>query len=107
GLVEGRMAALFATSDVPLVAAEVTIPDVPFQTLIATSLLPNTMYELQATGPNIASSASTEPPGTSVRSIQVRTNENGVLRLETPGLGNVRLRITTVSSSAPGAAPAR
>jgi hypothetical protein len=75
---------------------EVSLPDLACNSLIALGLLPDTVYELSFTGPNVSSSPTAVLPGVLVDSIRMRTNSNGVLRLEKLHLGNLHLRIARV-----------
>ncbi len=72
------------------------MPDLACDSLIASGLLPNTVYELSFTGPNVSSSPTAVLPGVLADMLRVRTNSQGVLRLEKPHLGNLRLRIARI-----------
>jgi len=87
---------LFGISDSAARGGEVSLPDLACDSLIASSLLPDTVYELSLTGPNVSSSPAAVLPGVLAEMLHVRTNSQGVLRLEKPHLGNLRLRIARV-----------
>ena len=87
---------LFGTSDSAARGGEASLPDLACDSLIASSLLPDTVYELSLTGPNVSSSPAAVLPGVLADLLHVRTNSQGVLRLEKPRLGNLRLRIARV-----------
>ena len=88
--------AIFGTSDSPAQEGEVSLPDVACDSLIASGLLPDTIYELSFTGPNVSSSPAAVLPGVLADQLRVRTNSHGVLRLEHAHLRNLRLRIGRV-----------
>jgi hypothetical protein len=85
---------LFANTSETFVVAEVTLPALPCQSLIATSLEPNCIYELNFSGPNIPSSEHAASPGVPIKTLRGRANEKGILRTELPDVGNARLRIS-------------
>ena len=93
---EGGPFVLFATSDNVSHEGEVSLPDVACDSLIATCLLPNTVYELSFTGPNVSASSASALPGVTVDTLRLRANGKGVLRLEKAHLGNLRLRIARI-----------
>lgn len=84
---------LFGNSNSTVQEGEVSLPDLECDSLIASGLSPDTVYELSFTGPNISSSAATVLPGVLADMVRVRSNGHGILRLEKPHLGNLRLRI--------------
>jgi heparin/heparan-sulfate lyase len=86
---------LFSTLDSAAQEGEVSLPDLACDSLIASGLLPDTVYELTFTGPNVSSPAAVLP-GVLADMLRVRTNSQGVLRLDRPHLRNLRLRITRV-----------
>jgi hypothetical protein len=88
--------AIFSTSDSAFQEGEASLPDVACDSLIASGLLPDTVYELSFTGPNVSSSPAAVLPGVLADQLRVRTNSHGVLRLEHSHLGNLRLRIARV-----------
>jgi hypothetical protein len=88
--------AIFSTSDSPAQQGEVSLPDVACDSLIASGLLPDTIYELSFTGPNVSSSPAAVLPGVLADQLRVRTNSHGVLRLEQAHLRNLRLRMGRV-----------
>jgi len=71
----------------------VSLPDLTCDALIASGLQPDALYELSFSGPNVSSSPASVPPGVLVDTVRLRANNKGVLRLEKPHLGNLRLRI--------------
>jgi heparin/heparan-sulfate lyase len=87
---------LFGTSGSPVSAAEASLPEVACNSLIVTSLQADAIYELNFTGPNVSSSATSVLPGILADVVRLRANSKGVLRVEKPGLGNLRLRISRI-----------
>jgi hypothetical protein len=87
---------LFTTSDSAAQGGEVSLPDLANDSLIASGLLPNSIYELSFTGPNVSSSPAAVLPGVLADMLRLRTNSRGVLRLEHSHLGNLGLRIARV-----------
>jgi hypothetical protein len=87
---------LFSTSDTASQGGEVSLPDLACDSLIVSGLLPNTVYELSFTGPNVSTSPTAVLPGVLADLLRLRTNSNGVLRLERTHLGNLRLRIARI-----------
>ena len=73
-----------------------SLPDVACDSLIAFGLLPDTIYELSFTGSNVSSSPTAVLPGVLADMLRLRTNGQGVLRLEHSHFGNVGLRIARV-----------
>ena len=93
---EGGLFVLFSTSDTPSQSGEASLPDLACDSLIVCGLLPDTVYELSFTGPNVSSSPAAVLPGVLAYMFHLRTNSKGVLRLEKTNLGNLRLRIARV-----------
>lgn len=87
---------LFGSSDSAAQTGEVSLPDLPCDSLIAFNLQPDAVYELSFTGPNVSSSAAGVLPGVLDSVLRLSTNNKGVLRLEKPRLGNLRLRLARV-----------
>ena len=87
---------LFSTSDTPSQGGEVSLPDLACDSLIISGLLPDTVYELNFTGPNVSSSPTAALPGVLVDLLHLRANSKGVLRLENAHLRNLRLRIARI-----------
>jgi hypothetical protein len=87
---------LFSTSDTSSQGGEVSLPDLACDSLIVSGLLPDTVYELSFTGPNVSTSPTAVLPGVLADMLRLRTNSNGVLRLEKTHLGNLRLRIARI-----------
>jgi hypothetical protein len=87
---------LFSTSDSAAQGGEVSLPDLACDSLIASGLLPDAIYELSFTGPNVSSSPAAVLPGVLADMRRLRTNSQGVLRLEHSHLGNLGLRIARV-----------
>jgi hypothetical protein len=87
---------LFGTSGSPAQSGEASLPDVACTSLIVSGLLPDAFYELSFTGPNVSSSPQAVLPGVLAEQFKLRSNSNGVLRVEKPHLGNLRLRIARV-----------
>ncbi len=93
---EGGPFALFSTSDSAAQEWEASLPDLACDSLIASGLSPDTIYELSFTGPNVSSSPDATLPGVLADMVRLRSNRHGLLRLEKPHLGNLRLRIARV-----------
>ena len=87
---------LFSTSDTASQGGEVSLPDMGCDSLLASGLLPDTVYELSLTGPNVSSLPAAVLPGVLANMLRLRTNSKGVLRLEKTNLRNLRLRIARV-----------
>lgn len=87
---------LFSTSDTSSQGGEVSLPDLACESLIVSGLLPDTVYEFNFTGPNVSTSPTAVLPGVLADMLRLRTNSNGVLRLEKTHLGNLRLRIARI-----------
>jgi len=87
---------LFSTSDSASQGGEATLPDVACNSLIVTGLLPHAVYELSFTGPNVSSSAAAVLPGVLTDVLRLRANSKGVLRVDKPNLGNLRLRMAQI-----------
>ncbi len=87
---------LFSTAGSPVSAGEVSLPDLGCESLIITSLQPESVYELNFGGLNLSSSPAAVLPGVSAGTLRVRSNAKGVLRVERHDLGNLRLRIARV-----------
>jgi hypothetical protein len=88
--------ALFSSAASPVIRGEVSLPDLSCDSLIISSLHPDAVYELNFGGLNVSSSPAAIQPGVSAGTRQVRTNANGILRVEGQALGNLRLRIARV-----------
>ncbi len=87
---------LFSTEASIVSSGEVSLPDLGCESLIITSLQPNSVYELNFGGLNLSSSAHAVLPGVAAGAERIRANSNGVLRLERRDLANLRLRIARV-----------
>jgi hypothetical protein len=94
---EGGPAVLFSTAAASEVTAgEVSLPDLGCDSLLITSLQPDSVYELNFAGLNISPSASAVQPGIPVSMLRVRANDKGIVRVDVQRLGNLRLRIARV-----------
>lgn len=93
---EGGPMVLFSAAGSMVSAGEVSLPDLTCESLIITSLPPDSVYELNFGGLNVSSSPAAVLPGVSAGTLRVRTNSKGVLRVERHGLANLRLRIARV-----------
>jgi hypothetical protein len=93
---QGGPCVLFSTSEPGVRSGEASLPDLACSSVIVSGLLPDSLYELSFTGPNVSSSADAVLPGVLAERLHLRTNTHGVLRLEKPRLGNLRLRIAAV-----------
>jgi hypothetical protein len=87
---------LFSASDAASQEGEVSLPDLACDSLIASGLVPDMVYELSFTGPNVSSSSASVLPGVTVDTLRLQANSKGVLRLEKEHLGNLRLRIARI-----------
>jgi hypothetical protein len=87
---------LFATTDFAVQGGEVSLPDLTCDSLIASGLQPDTVYELSFTGPNISSSPAAALPGVLTDMLRLRSNDHGILCANKPQSGNLRLRIARV-----------
>jgi len=87
---------LFASSDSAPRGGEVSLPNLSCDSLIVSGLQPDTVYELSFTGPNVAVSSASALPGVLTDMLRLRSNSKGVLRLEKPHCGDLRLRIARV-----------
>ncbi len=84
---------VFSTGEAPVSNGEVSLPDMGCDSLLITSLAPNSVYELNLGGLNVSSSSSAVLPGVSAGAIRARANEKGIVLLKHAGMGNLRLRI--------------
>lgn len=87
---------LFGTSPSAASRGEISLPDLACDSLIITGLQPESVYELSFSGPNVSSSPAAILPGVLADVLRVSANGKGVLRLEKPRLGNLRLRIVRI-----------
>jgi hypothetical protein len=96
-LLDGGPLAVFVTAGRDLAAGELTLPGAPFTHMFLTGLAADSVYEINLSGPNVATQNTAPPPGTPLGTSYVRTNNKGIsvwTPLENPG--NVRLRLTRV-----------
>ena len=87
---------LFSTVGLNAATGEVSLPALSCSSLIITSLVPDSMYELNFGGLNASTVPGTVLPGVSAGTEKLRTNAKGVLRSERKDLANLRLRIARV-----------
>jgi hypothetical protein len=87
---------LFSTAGSALTEGEVSLPDLSSDFLLITSLAPHSVYELNFTGLNAPISASAVPPGAPAKLLRLRSNENGILRIDVRQLGNLSLHIKKI-----------
>jgi hypothetical protein len=87
---------LFSSATSIVAEGEVSLPDLACASLIITGLQPVADYELSFGGLNVSSQPAAVLPGVSAATTRLRTNNNGVLRLEQKNLGNLRLRIARI-----------
>jgi hypothetical protein len=87
---------LFSASDTASQGGEVWLPDLACDSLIVSGLLPDTVYELSFTGPNVSTSPAAVLPGVLADMLRLRTNNKGLLRLEKTHQGNLRLRMVRI-----------
>jgi hypothetical protein len=87
---------LFSATGSVISAGELSLPDLGCDSLIITSLQPDSVYELNLGGLNVSSSPTGVLAGVTAGTFRERTNAKGVLRVERQGLGNLRLRVARV-----------
>jgi hypothetical protein len=90
---EGGPIVLFSTVGSMVSSGEVSLPDSACESLIITSLQPNSVYELNFGGLNLSSSPKAVLPGVAAGTERSRANSKGILRLERRDLANLRLRL--------------
>ena len=93
---EGGPMVLFGASGSSVDAGEVSLPDIACDSLIITSLEPNSVYELNFGGLNVTASPGAVLPGVSAGTERVRANSKGILRVVGRKLDNLRLRLGRV-----------
>ena len=87
---------LFSSTNSPVMIGEVSLPNLSCESLIISSLQPETVYELNFGGLNVSSASNAVLPGVSAGTERVRTNSKGVLRIERRPLDNLRLRVARI-----------
>lgn len=87
---------LFNSTDSALETAEVSLPEMTSDSLLLTGLRAHATYELNMGGLNISSSPTAVLPGASVGTVRVRANQNGLVRIEKPEVGGLRLRLNRI-----------
>ena len=87
---------LFSSTNSPVMTGEVSLPNVSCESLIVSSLQPESVYELNFGGLNVSSAPNAVLPGVSAGTERVRTNSKGVLRIERRSLNNLRLRVARI-----------
>jgi Heparinase II/III-like protein len=95
-VVEGGPMVLFSTTDEPLVSAEVSLLDLPCNTLIVCGLSPHAVYEMTLGGLNVTAVPNATMPGVLVDTVRIRANEKGVAELQRGDLRNLRLRLARI-----------
>jgi len=93
---ESGPAVLFSTTDFEITTGEVSLPELGCDWLLISGLQPDSVYELNFAGLNIAASPSAVQPGIPVSMVRIRSNEKGIMRVDVKRLGNLRLRIARV-----------
>jgi hypothetical protein len=93
---EGGPMVLFSSTSSLVSMGEASLPDLACESLIITSLQPDSLYELNFGGLNVSTSPAAVLPGVSAGTLRVRANSKGVVRVERRSLGNLRLRIAQV-----------
>jgi hypothetical protein len=89
-------AVVFSTAASEIDTGEVSLPDLGCDSLLITSLQPDSVYELNFAGLNISPSPSAVQPGIPVSMLRARANDKGIVRVDVQRLGNLRLRIARV-----------
>jgi hypothetical protein len=87
---------LFSATGAAIANAEVSLPDLTWESLIVTGLEPDAVYELNLGGLNATSVPGVVLPGVSVSTERLRANSKGILSVARPGLKNLRLRIARI-----------
>jgi hypothetical protein len=93
---ESGPAVVFSTAASEIDRGEVSLPELGCDTLLITSLRPDSVYELNFAGLNIPPSPSSVQPGIPVSTLRLRVNDKGIVRVDVRRLGNLRLRIARV-----------
>jgi hypothetical protein len=93
---ESGPAVVFSTAASEIDRGEVSLPELGCDTLLITSLRPDSVYELNFAGLNIPPSPSSVQPGIPVSTLRLRANDKGIVRVDVRRLGNLRLRIARV-----------
>jgi hypothetical protein len=93
---ESGPAVVFSTAASEIDTGEVSLPDLGCDSLLITSLQPDSVYELNFAGLNISPSPSAVQPGIPVSMLRVRANDKGIVRVDVQRLGNLRLRIARI-----------
>jgi hypothetical protein len=93
---ESGPAVVFSTAASEIDTGEISLPDLGCDSLLITSLQPDSVYELNFAGLNISPSPSAVQPGIPVSMLRVRANEKGIVRVDVQRLGNLRLRIARI-----------
>jgi hypothetical protein len=93
---ENGPAVLFSVVGRHVTYGEVTLPEMEFDRLLITSLVPHSVYELAFTGPNVSSAPNAVPPGAPAKILRLRANGKGILCADVRKLGNLSLRIQKV-----------
>jgi hypothetical protein len=94
--VESGPFVLFGTSELAARGGEVSLPNLPCDSLIVSKLQPDAVYELTFTGPNVSASSTSALPGVLTDLLRLRSNSKGILRLEKHHCGDLRLRIARI-----------
>lgn len=89
-------AVLFCSEGSVLNRGEVSLPDLGCDSLILTSLHPESIYELSFSGLNVSDSPTAALPGVLTDVVRIRSNNKGVARIEKQHFDNLRLRIARV-----------
>ena len=92
-VIAGQTLALFATTEIPVMNGEVTVPDVDSQTLIVTGLKPNAKYELDLTGGKTKTWGGGLFQGVHLWTSTADTDRSGILHVPFRGHKDARLRV--------------
>lgn len=89
-------AVLFSTVGPAITEGEVSLPDMPCDFLLITSLVPHATYALNFTGLNAPTTPSPIAPGEPAQLLRQRANGDGILRVDIQKLGNLSLHFHRV-----------
>ncbi len=97
--VEHGPAVLFSADGAMVEQGEATLPGFGCESLLVTSLRPNTIHDVTFVGPEFGESPASPRAGASVGALRPRSNEQGILRLDIRSIGNARVRVAAVGSA--------
>jgi hypothetical protein len=95
-MLAGHTLAVFATTDVPVLSGELTVPDIECETLIVTGLKPGSKYELELTGGKTKTWGGGLFQGVHLWSSTADTDHAGVLHVPFKEHKDARLRMRMI-----------